>query len=296
MIVTESSTTVVQDVWSSLGSPTSAGSCPPGSSVRSPDVGLPSRTGESFTRRIPLVRSRPVTLIVHHTDGEAISISLLAELLQQLARADLRSLAAAVLKVPQARISATYHGGLIVETIPGLSTIQDNPEPTAPAESLHNDRNLASRLEPRAEHAKIAKELRLLTRLPTSSLASSLGVTREQYQRWLRGRPISTVRHGQLQYLHTIAHDVARRLGTARAHVWWRTPFDGDLTPQALLQNRELSTIHHLVALLPDPQPVDRDTLLGLRVKASEPDQAPEGIEGEEDWSPYSQSDGGRVE
>jgi hypothetical protein len=294
MIVSETSATAVQDVWSSLGSPTSAGSFPLGSNVKSPNTGLPTRTGEFLTRQIPFVHTRPVTLIIHHTTGEGVSISLLAELLQQLARADLGSFAAAVLKVPQARISSTYHGGLVVETIPGLSTVQDSQE--SGIVSFRSDMHFAPKGESYAEHARLAKELRLLTRLPTSSLASALGVTREQYQRWLRSSPISTVRHGQLQYIHTIARDVARRLGKAKAQIWWRTPFDGDVTPQSLLQERKLNIIHQLVALLPDHQPVDGDKLLGLRVKESGPDNAPEGIADEEYWSPYNQSDGGRAE
>jgi hypothetical protein len=117
---------------------------------------------------------------------------------------------------------------------------------------------------PTAEHARLARELREATGLPAATLGAALGVTREQYQRWLRGDPISTIRHGLLSYLHTIAADAARRLGPDRARVWWRTPASDGIAPDRLLRDRLTDDVHRLVTALPDPAPIVDDVLVAL--------------------------------
>lgn len=116
---------------------------------------------------------------------------------------------------------------------------------------------------PTAPQASLARELRELTGLPAASLGAALGVTREQYQRWLRGDPISNIRHGQLAYLHTIAADATRRLGD-QALVWWRTPAEGAATPEQMLRNRLIDRVHRLVVHLPDSAPVVDGVLVAL--------------------------------
>lgn len=117
------------------------------------------------------------------------------------------------------------------------------------------------------EHARLARELREATGLPAATLGAALGVTREQYQRWLRGDPISTIRHGLLGYLHTIAADAARRLGPDRASVWWRTPATDGIAPDQLLRDRLTDDVHRLVTALPDPAPIVDDVLVALPVQ-----------------------------
>jgi len=86
-----------------------------------------------------------------------------------------------------------------------------------------------------------------MTGLSAATLGCSFGVTCEQYQRWLAGTPISTVRHGQLVFTHTVVSDVARRLGVEAAHIWWRTPIDGATTPADLLTLRRLDDVYKAV-------------------------------------------------
>jgi hypothetical protein len=143
-----------------------------------------------------------------------------------------------------------------------------------------------------AAHALLARDLRELTGLPAATLGASLGVTREQYQRWLRGSPISTIRHGQLGYLHTIAADAVRRLGLEEAHIWWRTPFSVGTTPEQLLTARLIDRLHRIVSELPDPAPVVGDVLVALPAQQPiefDPDE--ELVQdGDDSWAPYGEA------
>lgn len=160
-----------------------------------------------------------------------------------------------------------------------------------PAELIAND----ERAEPL--HQRLAHELRLMTKLPASSLASALGVTREQYQRWLRGSPISRIRHGQLIYLHTIAAEVSRKLGEEQGPLWWRTPDTNGVTPENRLQSRMVDEVHKLVASITDEAPIHEGVWVALphqeplltEEDPHDPDESPL------PWSPYpDQPDGDR--
>jgi len=146
--------------------------------------------------------------------------------------------------------------------------------------------------------ARLCQELRDLTGLPAATLGVALGVTREQYQRWLKGKAISTPRQGQLIYLHTIAADVVRRLGKEKGHLWWRTPIVGSVTPEKLIQNRLVDRVHRLVVEIPDSAPVVDGIMVGL--PAQEPlsldefdDEITVNDDGNGDsWSPYDDEAG----
>ena len=139
-------------------------------------------------------------------------------------------------------------------------------------------------------HALLAAELREITGLPAASLGAALGVTREQYQRWLAGSAISTIREGQLEYLATIAADVSRRLGGDQATVWWRTPTAEGLTPEALLKRRLVDRVHEMVTKLSDPRPIAGDTYVALlhQTSADIDDDPFENEDTPEAWSPYT--------
>ncbi len=115
-----------------------------------------------------------------------------------------------------------------------------------------------------------------MTGLPAATLGGSLGVTREQYQHWLAGTPISTVCHGQMVFTHTVVSDVARRLGVEAAHLWWRTPIDGATTPANLLARRRLDDVYK--AVLDAHQSLPRQ----MDLDDWDEDDAPG-----EPWSPY---------
>lgn len=138
-------------------------------------------------------------------------------------------------------------------------------------------------------HAELARELRQLTGLSAALLGAALGVGREQFQRWMSGRPISAVRHGQLVYLHTISRELEAKLGPASARLWWHTPDSHGIQPKELLERRLLDAIHRLIVELSSPE---RETteLLGLLVQ--DPWVAEPGDEDCEDsWSPYDKAD-----
>ena len=141
------------------------------------------------------------------------------------------------------------------------------------------------------DHARVARELKELTGLSAEVLGSGVGVTREQFQRWLKGSPISDARHGQLIYLHTIAADVARRLATLDAKIWWKTPGGDGLTPAELLRRRQANHVYRLVSALPDSAPV----VDGVLVTLPQQEDADLGSESNEDgkaWSPYGDTSG----
>ncbi|MDQ3342977.1 MAG: hypothetical protein M3524_05330 [Actinomycetota bacterium] len=141
------------------------------------------------------------------------------------------------------------------------------------------------------EHAVLALRLREMTGLPATRLAAALGVGREQFQRWVAGSPISATRHGQLRYLHWLAADAARRLGT-EAHPWWRTPGPDGRSPEDLLQARLVEVLHARVADLADDAPVVDGVLVTLPLASP---LLPEDVVADEDgdaepWSPYDEA------
>jgi transcriptional regulator with XRE-family HTH domain len=138
----------------------------------------------------------------------------------------------------------------------------------------------------------LVKELREMTGLSAASLGSALGVTREQYQRWVRGSAISHVRHGQLIYLHTLAMEVMRRLGQEKSKVWWRTPQSAGVSPEGLLHRRLADKVHRIIVALPDHERSAGGRPVGLLVQDVDLDQRyDESIEGTvESWSPYNES------
>lgn len=139
-------------------------------------------------------------------------------------------------------------------------------------------------------HARLAREVREITRLSTSVLAASMGVTREQYSRWISGRAISPMRHGQLQYLHTIIRDLLRRLGDEQAVVWLQTPLGDDGSPAAMLARRRLDLVHRAVVALPDSQPVRDDTIVALAAPMDDTADSDAQDDEGEPWTPYGSS------
>lgn len=136
-------------------------------------------------------------------------------------------------------------------------------------------------------HVQLARELRELTGLSAATLGAAVGVTREQYQRWLAGGAISGARHGQLIYLHTIAADVARRLGAAAGRLWWKTPVEGGtITAEELLRRRQADRVYRMVAATPDPAPIVDDVMRGLPVQEDAEYEDDLGGGGDS-WSPY---------
>lgn len=138
-----------------------------------------------------------------------------------------------------------------------------------------------------ASHSRLAREVREITGLPAVSIGAALGVTREQYQRWVAGSPISDIRHGQLIYLHTIAVDVLRRLGPVGATLWWRTPAEAHATPEDLLKQRRTDRVYQLAAKIPDPEPVVDGLLRGLPVQSDMEFDEDDRASRDEAWSPY---------
>jgi hypothetical protein len=154
------------------------------------------------------------------------------------------------------------------------------------------DTDIAGRAERvAAPHARLARELREITGLPAASIGAALGVTREQYQRWVAGSAISDTRHGQLIYLHTIAVDVLRRLGPEQARLWWKTPVEAEATPEELLKRRRADRVYRLVAAIPDRAPVVDGVMRGLPVQDDvDFDENEDSLGGA--WSPYGDSRG----
>lgn len=273
--------TAVQDVWGSLSQPTSAGSDYIGSAVKSPDVAPSRRTGSaSMNSSEILAAARGIQVVLHGALDEKNTRSRILDILQRL-YTERRPASPISLLIPHTRLIPSPNGGLIIET--------------GDSETIHEstvDRDLPNTPPPRRpDHSQTADDVRSLTGLPTAKLASSLGVSREQYQRWLRGSAISTIRHGQLVYLHTISADLTRKLGSKQGKVWWRTPGADGVKPEDLLTERRLDLVHELVALVPDPQPISDGVLQGLRIQSSVEDlDESEDLDDEETWSPYTES------
>jgi len=167
----------------------------------------------------------------------------------------------------------------------GLKFDVNYPSNQAPVTSA----DIADPTERVAPHSRLARELREITGLSAASIGAALGVSREQYQRWIAASAISDTRHGQLIYLHTIALDVLRRLGTEQAKLWWKTPVEAGITPEDMLKRRRVDRVYKLVAAIPDPAPVVDGVFRGLPVQ----DDADFGdnedsVDGA--WSPYGDS------
>lgn len=134
-------------------------------------------------------------------------------------------------------------------------------------------------------HAEIAREVRDMTGLSAAILGEALGISREQFQRWMAGSPISDVRYGQLMFLHTVARELVRKIGQEGARVWWQTPGHDGVVPKALVQQRLLDRIHRLVVAETDALGDGRPSLLAPSVDAIGLDESFD--EDEEPWSPY---------
>lgn len=110
---------------------------------------------------------------------------------------------------------------------------------------------------PRPEHSIRARELRDMTGLPTVQLATGLGVSREQYQRWIQGRPISSTRGGQLAFWHGLACEVERKMGLTAAKTWWQTPQADHVSPADLFRLGMGRRVYDLVTAIAEPDDED---------------------------------------
>ena len=137
---------------------------------------------------------------------------------------------------------------------------------------------------PAPRHSELARELRDNSGLSAAVLGDALGVSREQFQRWMSGRPISDPRHGQLAFLHTVARELVRKLGDEGARIWWQTPGADGVAPKELLQRRLLDRVHMLVVEEADRMGHGRPALLAMTV---EPFDAEMVEDNEDSWSPY---------
>jgi hypothetical protein len=167
------------------------------------------------------------------------------------------------------------------------SPVTESPAPRRAGASVPADATSAP-------HARLARELREMTGLGAAVLGSVFGVSREQYSRWISGKPISDVRHGQLQFLHTVVRELVRRLGPNQARAWLHKPL-GDLTvPVDLLRDRQLDRFYRSVTSLQEPESLATRSKIALTFPAP----AAEDEEGRQDpWSPYDQpeSQGGGI-
>lgn len=226
---------------------------------------------------------RTITVFISHEVGDDRPLRWVTEALEPFGRLwEIPALAFAAHGLPQWKlVGISPTTGLLVDA--GRVTRRPEPEihPQRP------DRQAAA-----LPHARLAREVRERTGLPAAQLGSALGVTREQYQRWLRGDPISTIRHGLLVYLHAVVADAFRRLGP-EAHVWWRTPRADGRTPAQLLADRLVDQVHRLVSELPDAAPIVDDVLVGMPAQQPRPldDEAAVDGDDEESWSPYGARD-----
>lgn len=278
--------TAVEDVWFSLGAPTSVEESVPGSAEPSPYVAPSRRTGGAYRS---WATDQILTIVFNTARKQNINWSNLARILDRFEHSGPGSFAELTRELKRNNILFATLGNLRLEPS-RISPLSSSTSSSADDPTSSERQTDHSQVVDTADHVRIAEEVRELTGLPTSSLAASLGVRREQYQRWLRGWPISAARHGQLIYLHTIANDVARRLGNEAVQIWWRTPIiDDGRTPEQLLQERRTDLVYQLATKLPDSSPEHDGMLLGLRTRQliDDDEDAPEGIEDEEDWSPY---------
>jgi hypothetical protein len=139
-------------------------------------------------------------------------------------------------------------------------------------------------------HSRLAADLRDMTGLSTATLGSAFGVSREQYSRWISGRPISDSRHGQLQFLHTVVRELLRRLGTTNARVWLHQPIDGTRRPIDLLTTRQFDRFYREVVALPirSDEPHAGEPFLPLLAPLEDSGDDDSSAMESEPWSPYS--------
>jgi transcriptional regulator with XRE-family HTH domain len=134
-------------------------------------------------------------------------------------------------------------------------------------------------------HAEIARELRDMSGLSAALLGDGFGVSREQYQRWMSGSPISDIRYGQVMFLHTIARELLRKVGEEGGRLWWQTPGPDGVLPKSLVQQRLLDRVHRLVMAENDALGHGGPSLLAASVDAI---GLADGVDEDEDpWSPY---------
>lgn len=234
-------------------------------------------------------RRSAVTIVVElpKSDAPEIPLRKLLEIVKSALKISDRTADISSLNVENARITRDSKGHLRIELVWPQPESASDPDHVSLELRISTARSSAKKARS-GTHSRLARELRALTGLPASALAMAFGVTREQYQRWVSGRPISDVRHGQLIYAHTIAAEVARKLGSDQAPVWWRTQLSSGETPEQLLRRRNLALVYESVVSLPDPRPVVDDVELGLRPRDDGwSEEPPEGIEAQDDWSPY---------
>jgi hypothetical protein len=133
-------------------------------------------------------------------------------------------------------------------------------------------------------HARLARDLRDMTGLGASTLGGTFGISREQYSRWISGKPISDIRYGQLQFLHTVVRELIRRLGTSEARAWLHKPL-GDLkTPVDLLRGRQLDRFYHEVTAISGSESPAPITSISLTA----PVPTSEDLQDQGDpWTPY---------
>lgn len=163
--------------------------------------------------------------------------------------------------------------------------------PSEPSQQQHledptqQNESLSGQADQESNHPRLASELRAMTGLSASALGDAFGVSREQYSRWISGKAISDIRHGQLIFLHTVAREMVRRLGIDQARIWIHTPIDGDLTPAKFLELRRFDKFYREVTAIPDPEPVKQGSIISLSAPVSTPDDD-EGDDDDEPWSP----------
>ncbi|SDG19597.1 hypothetical protein SAMN05421505_102216 [Sinosporangium album] len=208
---------------------------------------------EDLARILDVLRS--ITL---HPAGDTAALTRWARVLGQLANLRLASVGHVF------EIEEISRGGAQPEEIRS-----ERSDSTRPVEQVHS---------------RLARELRECTGLGARVLGETLGVSREQYSRWISGHAISDLRHGQLNYLHTLITDLVRKLGLPAAKVWLNTPIGG-VTPVELMTRRRLDLLHRAIVQVPDVDPVVDGVNVALAVE--EDNDLFEGDTDEDAWNPY---------
>lgn len=240
-----------------------------------PFVGLKNVTGAEVVP--PPGQAVPPVVVFVLSHGETWAEPRELELFSKIVHGGDLFRASAMLSCPTARYSWTDRA-LIVSADSAI-------EISRPADAgAYEHLGLVETEAVLARHAVLAREIRQLTGLPAGLLGEALGVTREQFQRWMSGRSISDTRHGQLVFLHTIARELVRKTAAEDARIWWHTPGPQGVAPKVLLQQRLLDAIHHLIVELPETEMSGLPALLAM---SAEPLDADDDEQGDESWSPY---------
>lgn len=253
-----------------------------------------SAGGTQSSRAHRLSGGCTVTVYVSHAEGDASTVRRITEALEPLvASCDTNALARVVGGLPQWKlVGVSQSDGLLIDAgrVAGRFVATRPLEEGAGGRAVRRAASrlassdavvvLVPRVDPEARakplpedppqndiaHTRLAREVREMTGLPAATLAAALGVTREQYQRWLRGDPISVIRHGLLVHLHTVVADATRRLGPD-ARLWWRTPVADGVSPEQLLTDRLVDRVHRLISELPDANPIVAERVVALPVQ-----------------------------